>query len=60
MLKVMAFMITAPKALPRMRPARGLEVMRLSGMIGRATFDSMYTKRGKVRLATTREVMTSG
>lgn len=56
----MAFMITAPRALPRMRPARGLEVMRLSGMIGRATLDSTYTKRGKVMLDIAREAMTKG
>lgn len=60
MLKVMAFRITAANALPRIRPARGLEVMRLSGMIGSATRRSTYMKRGNVMLATAREVMTSG
>ena len=60
MLKVMAFMITAPRALLRIRPARGLEVMRLRGIIGRATRRSMKMKRGKVMLAIAREVMTSG
>lgn len=56
----MAFRITAASALPRISPALGLEVMRLSGMMGRATRRSTVMKRGNVMLAITKEVMTRG
>lgn len=53
-------MITEPMKLARMRPARGLWVMRRSGMIGSATRDSVYKKSGKHIVNMTREVRTNG
>jgi hypothetical protein len=41
MLKVTALAMMAPMKFPRMRPARGLFTIRVRGMMGRATKDSV-------------------
>jgi hypothetical protein len=60
MLKVIVLAIIDPIALEMMRPARGLWMTILRGMMGRGSFNSTQMNRGKQMLQITREETTKG
>ena len=60
MLNMTALAKMAHRKFEKMIPARGLCVTMRRGMMGRATRDSVYMKRGKAMLKITRDMITNG